>query len=365
MKKYTGTTCKVAGCDQPRRVLGNGKLSTLCDAHQREAWRNGAAATRKQPGRAAAAPPPAARPQAAAPPGRASTDECAGCIYREVIEKLAKRDTRIGELVKALERVHELERELFAGEEPPEDAPPAPDDPPDEPDEPEGGTLVDPPDEAGDGTEPGDLLSASEEVALARRVQAGDRAAREELVMRNQGLVHYVARRFFSHDPALSWDDLTQEGQIGLLKAVDSYNPDVGTRFSTHAVWWIRQAIGRRVLESGRIRVGGHRKLSAKSLAAAQAARVVLDLDGPISPQDSRELGWVLAAGTDVEEQALNNVLLEQALASISPQARKALRLRLAGLTNAEIGRQMGVSRGYAWFAIEVARRALGVQARE
>lgn len=123
MKKYTGTTCKVAGCDQPRRVLGNGKLSTLCDAHQREAWRNGAAATRKQPGRAAAAPPPAARPQAAAPPGRASTDECAGCIYREVIEKLAKRDTRIGELVKALERVHELEREMFDQEAQPQHIP--------------------------------------------------------------------------------------------------------------------------------------------------------------------------------------------------------------------------------------------------
>ena len=82
-----------------------------------------------------------------------------------------------------------------------------------------------------------------QQIALAK-------AARDELVLRNQGLVGNVARRYF--DTGLTFEDLMQEGQIGLIKAGERYNPARGTRFSTYAVWWIRQAIGRAVANTGR-----------------------------------------------------------------------------------------------------------------
>ncbi len=81
------------------------------------------------------------------------------------------------------------------------------------------------------------------QIALAR-------GARDQLVLRNQGLVGKVARRYF--DTGLLWEDLMQEGQIGLIKAGERYDSTLGTRFSTYAVWWIRQAIGRAVANTGR-----------------------------------------------------------------------------------------------------------------
>lgn len=120
------------------------------------------------------------------------------------------------------------------------------------------------------------LLSHEEEIDLAGLISAGRKAkerlevgcakgsqrrkwerqiaqakvARDQLVMRNQGLVGKVARRYF--DSGLSFDDLMQEGQIGLIKAGERYDPKRGTRFSTYAVWWVRQAIGRAVANTGR-----------------------------------------------------------------------------------------------------------------
>lgn len=76
------------------------------------------------------------------------------------------------------------------------------------------------------------------------------KSARDELVLRNQGLIGKVARRYY--DTGLTFEDLMQEGQIGLIKAGNRYDPSLGTRFSTYAVWWIRQAIGRAVANTGR-----------------------------------------------------------------------------------------------------------------
>lgn len=73
--------------------------------------------------------------------------------------------------------------------------------------------------------------------------------ARTEFLMRNQGLVYKVARRYF--DTGHTHEDLMQEGQIGLLKAIERYDPKIGTRFSTYAVWWIRQAVGRSIDNTG------------------------------------------------------------------------------------------------------------------
>jgi RNA polymerase primary sigma factor len=87
------------------------------------------------------------------------------------------------------------------------------------------------------------LLSESEERALAQRVQDGDRAAREQLVRANLRLVVSLARRYARRGMPLA--DLIEEGNVGLLRAVELYDPDQGARFATYATWWIKQSIRR------------------------------------------------------------------------------------------------------------------------
>jgi RNA polymerase primary sigma factor len=87
------------------------------------------------------------------------------------------------------------------------------------------------------------LLSSAEEKELFDRAKAGDEEARKELVECNMRLVVSVAKQYKS--PHLGLEDLVQEGAIGLMKAVDRYEPSYGYRFSTYAMHWIRQAIGR------------------------------------------------------------------------------------------------------------------------
>ena len=87
------------------------------------------------------------------------------------------------------------------------------------------------------------LLTAKEEVDLARRIRAGDPAARDEMVRSNLRLVVSIAKKFNTRGlPIL---DLIAEGNIGLLKGVERFNPDSGRRFSTYASWWIKQTIRR------------------------------------------------------------------------------------------------------------------------
>jgi RNA polymerase primary sigma factor len=84
-------------------------------------------------------------------------------------------------------------------------------------------------------------LSRDEEREVAALVAAGDQAARNRLVLANLGLVIMIARRFQGHGLAL--DDLVGEGNLGLIRAAEDYDPDYGTRFSTYAGYWIKQAI--------------------------------------------------------------------------------------------------------------------------
>ncbi len=94
------------------------------------------------------------------------------------------------------------------------------------------------------------LLTADEEIALGRRIQSGDQDARRELAEANLRLVIKIARQFrFS---SFSTSDLIQEGNLGLLEAVDKFDPDKGCLFSTYACWWIRQAITRAIANKGR-----------------------------------------------------------------------------------------------------------------
>lgn len=87
------------------------------------------------------------------------------------------------------------------------------------------------------------LLNAEEEKNLARRIQEGDDSARSKMVRANLRLVVNEAKKYRDH--GLPFEDLIEEGNMGLLKAVDRFDPEKGTRFSTYATWWIRQAIRR------------------------------------------------------------------------------------------------------------------------
>jgi RNA polymerase primary sigma factor len=103
----------------------------------------------------------------------------------------------------------------------------------------------------------GRLLTHQEEISLSKRARAGDQRARNELVKRNLRLVVSVAKRY--RGMGLPFEDLIQEGNLGLLRAVEKFDPDRGHRFSTYVAWWIRQAVGRAVTDKGRaIRVPAH-----------------------------------------------------------------------------------------------------------
>ena len=113
------------------------------------------------------------------------------------------------------------------------------------------------------------LLTAAQEVEMAKRIESGDAAARHRLVISNLRLVVDVARRYGTR--ALPLEDRIQEGNIGLMRAVERFDWRRGFRFSTYATWWIRQAITRAVADKGRvIRLPVH---VTEAISGANAAR--------------------------------------------------------------------------------------------
>jgi RNA polymerase primary sigma factor len=95
------------------------------------------------------------------------------------------------------------------------------------------------------------LLTPQEEVELAKQIEYGDAAARERMICSNLRLVIKIAKKY-KYTQTLSFLDLIQEGNLGLMKAVERYDYRVGCRFSTFATWWIRQAISRSISDSDR-----------------------------------------------------------------------------------------------------------------
>src|SRR5215469_4414114 len=231
------------------------------------------------------------------------------------------------------------------------------------------------------------MLSHAQEIDLAKRIEAGDKEAVQQFVLANLRLVVSIAKRYVGR--GLSLLDLIQEGNIGLMRAVQRYDWRRGHRFSTHATWWIRQAISRAVADKGRaIRLPVYvntalnrvrrerqrlvqelgREPTEEELATAVGIEVhrlhelesapgaPISLESPVGEDEEQELGDVLAdeASTSPEEAATAHTMkqevqevLEDVLTS---RERLVLQLRF-GLGNGhtypleQVGRQLGITR--------------------
>jgi RNA polymerase primary sigma factor len=230
------------------------------------------------------------------------------------------------------------------------------------------------------------LLTAQQEIAIARLVQAGDAEAMQELVKRNLRFVISVAKKY--QNRGLPLTDLIGEGNLGLLTAARKFDPDQGVKFISYAVWWIRQAILASLARQGRtVRVPLNRTADlsrivrasealrqeflreptpeeianatglslevVQSLAALNTSDV--RLDAPLDAEGERSLieRFIADERNDPEAQAIDQFLseeIEHALRTLPPRDAKVLRLYF-GLdggrehTLEEIGGMLGVTR--------------------